>query len=90
MFDKERFHNALAISLGYERLVKDKRISISVDDSIDPWVTLKVECEYEIYKIKASESNKDDLLSLKYEKNSELKLIVDAVHFAYAEAIKPF
>ena len=31
--NKERFHNALALSLGYERIVKDKRITIQVDDS---------------------------------------------------------
>ena len=41
MFDKERFHNALALSLGYERIVKDKRITIVVEESDDPWVTLK-------------------------------------------------
>ena len=41
MFDKERFHNALALTLGYERIVKDKRITIDFDDSDDPWVTLK-------------------------------------------------
>ena len=90
MFDKERFHNALALSLGYERLVNNKRITINVDDSIDPWVTLKFEGSPEVYKIKASESYKDDLLSFKYENKSELKQIVDAVQFAYAEAMKPF
>lgn len=26
----ERFHNEIAMRLGYERIVKDKRISISV------------------------------------------------------------
>ena len=54
MFDKERFHNALALSLGYERIVKDKRITIQVDDSGDPWVTLKFQGRPEIIRIKAS------------------------------------
>lgn len=54
MFVKERFHNALALSLGYERIVKDRRITIEVDDSDDPWVTLKfLDCP-EIIRIKAS------------------------------------
>lgn len=42
MFYKERFHKALATSLGYECIVKDKRITIDVDDSDDLWVTLKL------------------------------------------------
>ena len=37
--DIERFHNELAMRLGYERIVKDKRILITVEDSDDPWVT---------------------------------------------------
>ena len=41
MFNKERFHNTLALSLGYERIVKDRRITIEVEESDDPWVTLK-------------------------------------------------
>ena len=28
----ERFHNELALRLGYERIVKDKRILISVEE----------------------------------------------------------
>ncbi len=30
--NKERFHNHLALNLGYERIVNDKRITIEVDD----------------------------------------------------------
>ena len=52
--NKERFHNALALSLGYERIVKDKRITIQVDDSDDPWVTLKFQGRPEVIRIKAS------------------------------------
>ena len=88
--NKERFHNALALSLGYERIVKDKRITIEVDDSDDPWVILKLEGCPEVYKIKASERNIDELMLLVQENDAELKFIVDAVHHAYAEALKPF
>jgi len=38
----ERFHNELAMRLGYERIVKDKRILISVEESEEPLVTLKI------------------------------------------------
>ena len=39
----ERFHNELAMRLGYERIVNDKKILISVEESEDPVVTLKVQ-----------------------------------------------
>ena len=54
MFDKERFHNALALSLGYERIVKDKRITIQVDDSDDPWVSLRFQGCPEVVRFKVS------------------------------------
>ena len=36
MLDKDRFHNQLALNLGYERIVNDKRINISIDDKQYP------------------------------------------------------
>jgi len=30
--NKERFHNQLALNLGYQRIVNDKRININIDD----------------------------------------------------------
>ena len=44
MYNKENFHNALALALGYEQIVKDKRLNICVDDSNDdaPIVTISV------------------------------------------------
>ena len=32
MFNKDKFHNQLALNLGYQRIVNDKRINISIDD----------------------------------------------------------
>ncbi len=45
MYNKDKFHNALALALGWEQIVKDKRLNISVDDSSDdaPKVTISVE-----------------------------------------------
>ena len=39
----ERFHNELAMRLGYDCIVNEKRIHISVEDSDNPWVILKVQ-----------------------------------------------
>ena len=78
MFNKERFHNELAMRLGYERIVNDKRILISVEESDDPVVTLKVQgCED--IRFKASE----DTESVVSENQKEIKEIIDAVHQAY-------
>lgn len=86
--NKERFHNALALSLGYERIVKDKRITIEVDDSDDPCVMLNVQDYPEVIKIKGA----DTLSELKSipTMQDEIRIIADAVHQAYIEANKQF
>ena len=86
MFNKERFHNALALSLGYERIVKDRRITIEVDDSDDPWVILKMQDYPETIRIKASDATtKTDLREIPAI-DEDLKNIVEAVHQAYIQA----
>lgn len=90
MFDKERFHNALALSLGYERIVKDKRITIQVDDSDDPWVTLKFQGCPEAIRFKASDEADAALVAHSPEMKDEINSIIGSVHKAYLEAIKPF
>ena len=83
MFDKERFHNAFALSLGYERIVKDKRITIEVDDSDDPWVTLKFLGRPEVVRFKASgETVVENTPAMQ----DEINIIADAVHQAYIKA----
>lgn len=89
MFNKERFHNALALSLGYERIVKDKRISIDVDDSDDPWVTLKFQGCLETIRIKASDDNNEIVLKNIPIDKEEIRLIIDAVRQAYIRATTP-
>jgi hypothetical protein len=84
--NKERFHNALALSLGYERIVKDKRITISVDDSDDPWVTLKFQGHPEVIRIKASGEGDAVETEVAPEIRSEIKEIADEVHQAYIQA----
>ena len=69
--------------LGYERIVRDKRISIQVEESDDPWVTLKIQGYSEIIRFKASAPSND--LDLKDMPNmqDEVMYIADATHQAY-------
>lgn len=83
----ERFHNELAMRLGYERIVKNKRILISVEDSDDPWVTLKIDGSGEI-RIKASERPEEVEYSVIPEIRDEIMQISDAVHQAYIESTR--
>lgn len=84
--NKSRFHNALALSLGYERLIKDKRISINVDDSDDPWVALKIQGYPEVVRFKASCEADAVKIDMASEFQKEIKAIFDAVHQAYIQA----
>ena len=52
----ERFHNEMAMRLGYERIVKDKRISISVEESDEPCVVLTLQSG-EVIKINIQQSH---------------------------------
>ena len=72
--------------LGYERIVKDNRITIEVEESDDPWVTLKFEGCPEIVRFRAS--SEDDVVEtgMVPEMQNAIKDIIDAVHQAYIQA----
>lgn len=80
--NKERFHNELAMRLGYERIVNDKRILISVEESDDPVVTLKVQGHDDI-RFMASTIP----VSVVSDNQREISCIIDAVHQAYLATI---
>lgn len=83
----ERFHNELAMRLGYVRIVKDKKINISVEESDDPWVTIKMlGCEDLRFKAsgKTDDVNFPDWTGM----DDEIQIITDAVHKAYQMANK--
>lgn len=90
--NKERFLNALALNLGYSRIVNDKRIAIKLDDSAaDPIVVLNMVNNPHSFKFNASEDA--DAVWMKIQKlqnalslEPETKEIIDAVHQAYIEA----
>lgn len=81
--NKERFHNQLALHLGYQRIVNDKQILISVEESDDPIVTLKVQGHDDI-RFKAS----DNYEYVSAGNQIEINEIIDAVHQAYINTNK--
>ena len=89
MFNIEKFHNQLALSLGYERIVQNKGISILVEESADPYATLKI-LGYEDFKFQASDNSDNIKLKAFPDVHNEIKEIVDAVHQAYLSANKSF
>lgn len=70
--------------LGYERIVKDKRILIAVEESDDPCVTLRVE-GYDDFRFKASCSSEINYDAL-HEMREDVVDIMNAVHLAYIDA----
>ena len=86
MFNKERFHNALALSLGYERIVNDKRIIIEVEETEEPWVALKIQGYPDLVRFKASGNANEVELNNIPTLQEDIKNIADAVHQAYIQA----
>ncbi len=90
MFDKDRFHNQLALNLGYQRIVNDKRINISIDDKQYPddvMFSISIDNFLAPIRYKVSENlcqnDRDFLDENGYE---DIKVIIDAVHHAYIQA----
>lgn len=83
--NREKFHNELAMRLGYERIVNDKSIFISVEDSDDPWVTLSVQGHEEL-RFKASCKTECLNLEVLTETQKEIPEIISAVQQAFIVA----
>lgn len=90
MLDKERFHNQLALNLGYKRIVNDKRINISIDDKQYPndvMVSISVDGFSKPICYKTSEGlSENDMGCLDENGYEDIKIIVDAVHQSYIQA----
>ena len=93
--NKDKFHNQLALNLGYQRIVNDKRIDISIDDKQYPgdvMVSISINgfSKPICYKASVGLSQKD-LDCLDENGYENINTIVDAVHRAYTQAaIDPF
>lgn len=89
--NKDRFHNQLALNLGYQRIVNDKRINISIDDKKYPddvMVSISVDGFSKSICYKASEGIRQKDIECFDDNGYEyIKIIVDAVHQAYIKAI---
>lgn len=90
MFNKDRFHNQLALNLGCQRIVNDKRINISIDDDQRPddvVVSISIDGFSKPICYKASEGlSQIDMDCLDENGNESINIIIDAVHQAYNEA----
>lgn len=93
MFNKDRFHNQLALNLGYQRIVNDKRINISIDDQQYPddvMISLCVDGASSPICYKVSEGLSQNDMDNLDENDEGIKMIIDAVHHAYIAANKVF
>lgn len=92
MFNKDRFHNQLALNLGYQRIVNDKRIYFSIDDNQCPddvMIFISVAGFSSPIYYKASEGLcQHDVDCLEEKGFDDIKIIVDAVHQAYINTMK--
>jgi hypothetical protein len=80
--DRDRFHNQLALSIGY-KLINEKRFTLIVEESNDPIVTLRVQGREDI-RFKAS----DNYEYVSAENQIEINEIINAVHQAYINTNK--
>ena len=72
--------------LGYERIVKDKRITIEIDDSDDPRMTLKFLGCHDKLCFKASDNALHSEIKNMPVEQDDIQYIVDMVHQAFQEA----
>lgn len=88
--NKERFHNALALTLGYERILNDKRYKIIVDEKADdPKIIIKDADGTILLSIRVSEVKgiKQECLVINNDSvNNDLNKFVDAIHQAFIKA----
>ena len=92
--NKERFHNQLALNLGYQRIVNDKRINISIDDKQKPddvLISISIDGFSSPICYMASEGlDQNNMDCLDENSYDDIKIIVDAVHQAYIDANRSF
>jgi len=88
--NKERFHNQLALNLGYQRIVNDKHINISIDDKRYPddvMISISIDGFSKPICYMASEGlSQNDMDCLDNGGRDEIKMIADAVYQAYIQA----
>jgi hypothetical protein len=90
MFDKDRFHNQLALNLGYQRIVNDKHINIRIEDKQYPddvLISISIDGFSAPICYKASEGlSQNDKNCLDDGGYEDINMIIDAVYQAYIQA----
>ena len=90
MFDKDRFHNQLALNLGCQRIVNDKSINIAIDDKQyldDVMISITIDGFSFPICYKASEGlSQNDMDRLDENGYDDIKVIADSVYQAYIQA----
>lgn len=91
VFNSEKFHNQLALHLGYERIVKNKRFNIKIEDADVPMIRIDVVDTLLKINFRASETadevmNNPKMKALGLE--DEINTIINVVHDAYIESTK--
>ncbi len=88
--NKERFHNQLALNLGYQRIFKDKRIVIGIDEkqyADDVMISICIDGFSRPILYMASEGlDQNDMNCLDENGYDDINVIIDAVHQAYIQA----
>ena len=91
MFSKDKFHNQIALHLGYDRIVKDKRFNIKIDDADVPKVMIEVVGSPVKIDFMASETADEVMNNPKIKglcMEDDINTIITAVHDAYIESTK--
>ena len=86
MFNKDKFHNQLALNLGFERLLNDKRYEIKAID-VDGVISVCIMWQGKQIIIKEPEIACEPLPK---ETTPEIEEIRNAVHQAYLDSQKLF
>ena len=93
--NSDKFHNQLALHLGYDRIVKDKRFNIKIEDEDVPRVTIEfVDSSAKVEFVASDEMSEVMDKMNNYEQikaigmDDEINTIINAVHTAYIESTK--
>ena len=91
MFNKDKFHNQLALNLGYQRIVNDKHINISIEDDKqcpdDVMISISIDAFSKPICYMASEGlSQNDMDCLDENGYEDIKMIFEAVLQAYTQA----
>lgn len=97
--NKDVFHNQIALSLGYKRILQNKQINISIDDKAfpdNPRVTIEIFDGKLEFTYSASQNTEDIGRTILLEQKEmmkahaledEIKFLIGATHQAYIQAM---